>query len=425
MTWHPDYARVVAQMSARQASAGMKLGLDRVRALLDALGRPDHAFRSILVAGTNGKGSTCAFAASLLRAAGLRTGLYTSPHLCRFTERITVDGREIPTADVVALHDEVLAASSRVGVEPTFFELATAIGFLHLARSGVDVAVLEVGLGGRLDATNAARVDVCGIAPVDLDHMAILGNTVALIAAEKAGILRPGVPAVVAHQSPDADAVIRRVAAQVGAPAVFLGPQDTAEGTLGLLGPHQPANARLALELVRALGVSLSAEQEARGLRDAFWPGRMEWLWDAPGGPVLLDGAHNAHGARALAAALNADPRLAGAARVVLVTAATGDRDPGVLVAGLWAALARAPVGVVATQPRVATAIPAQRVAELLRAQAVPTLAACGTMEEALAVAAREAGEGGVRVVMGSLYAVGLARALLTGEPLDPLPLSG
>ncbi|MBI5496926.1 MAG: bifunctional folylpolyglutamate synthase/dihydrofolate synthase [Deltaproteobacteria bacterium] len=414
------YREVLAELFARQARRGMKLGVDRVRALLDALGAPDRAYRSVLVAGTNGKGSTCAFTEPLLRAAGKRTALYTSPHLCRFTERIRVDGAEITRDDVVRLHDEVLVAAARVGVEPTFFELTTAMALRHFADKRVEVAVLEVGLGGRLDATNAAAVEVCGITPVDYDHVALLGGTLTEIAHEKAGILRRDVPAWSAPQDPEARAQIARVAEKVGAPLRFLDETDAVAGPLPLPGAHQPRNAALAVALAGGLGVHLSARRTLEALGNTRWPGRLEWL--SPG--VLLDGAHNPHGARALGRYLRDEPRITAAPRTVWLLAASGERDLGALVAVVREAGARAPDAVVVTQPRVGSAVPADTAAAQVRARLACDLVASQDAAAALDQAAARAGPG-VVVGFGSLYAVGQWRAHFTGEDRDDVPLAG
>ncbi|MEW5854560.1 MAG: bifunctional folylpolyglutamate synthase/dihydrofolate synthase [Myxococcota bacterium] len=418
------YPQVLVELFARQAHKGMKLGLDRVRALLDALGAPDARYRSILVAGTNGKGSTCAFAEALLRSAGVRTALYTSPHLCRFTERARVMDQEIPRERVSELYERALRAAERVGVEPTFFELTTAMALCHFSDENVELAVLEVGLGGRLDATNATEPVVCGLAPVDLDHMALLGPTVVDIAREKAGILRPGRVAWSAPQGPEVHAVLREEAAKRGAELHFLDENDAVTLPLSLSGPHQRLNAALALKLVHAAGVHPDPVQTARALATTRWPGRYEW-WTASRPPVLLDGAHNAHGAAGLGRAMAQDERLRSATRVVWLMAASNGRDAGELVPPVMAAGARGPDAVVATQARVATAVKAETVAEQLRARGLQAVRVGGAVPQALSAAQGLAGEGGAVVAWGSLYALGEVRAALTGEELDATSLAG
>jgi dihydrofolate synthase/folylpolyglutamate synthase len=411
------YSRVLQDLYARQTRRGLKLGLERVRALLDACGAPDRSYQSVLVAGTNGKGSTCAFVEALLRVSGKRTAFYSSPHLSRFTERLRVDGVEASRADVVDLYQHALAASGRVGVDPTFFELTTVMALLHFARQHVEWAVLEVGMGGRLDATNATTPVVCGITPVDFDHMAFLGNTLGAIAHEKAGILRAGIPAWVAVQQPEAADVIQRDARAVGAPVTFLSPADALDDELGLAGEHQRHNAALAVALVNATGVALSDGERRAALRTTRWPGRLEWV-----GRTLLDGAHNPHGARALGRAV-----AAGTQRRpwVWMLAASGDRDVTGLVRAQLDAGGQVPDAVVCTQPRVSTGVPAQRVAEMVRVAGIPDVMVEADLERAMAVAQTRAGADGAVLVWGSLYALGQTRALLLGEAFDDVALSG
>jgi dihydrofolate synthase/folylpolyglutamate synthase len=473
------YPDVVRDLFARQTRRGMKLGLDRVRSLLDALGAPDRAFRSLLVAGTNGKGSTCVVAADLCRAAGLRTARYTSPHLCRFTERIQVDGAEIDPDRVPGLYHRALEAAGRVGVDPTFFELTTAMALCAFAQDGVEVAILEVGLGGRLDATNATEPDVSIITPVDMDHVALLGPTQAHIAREKAGVLRPGRPAWSAPQSAVVREVLHAEARRLGSRLEFLEPADAYPGPLGLEGEHQRLNAALALRAVAGMGVRLDEETVARVLGSTRWPGRYEWLvvlppgeaprpgwpqgtsppqsarrpglplptyvergpsplksWggEAPAGTpstslltgpgerarVLLDGAHNPHAARVLGRMMARDPRITGAARRVWVVGASGGRDVRALADEVLGQGAPGPDHVVATQAGVPAAVAVGEVAARW-----PGARVVVPVAEAVALALQLAGPDGVVVVWGSLYAVGEARAALTGEPRDVVALGG
>jgi dihydrofolate synthase/folylpolyglutamate synthase len=390
----------------------MRFGLDRVERGLAALGRPDRAYPSLHVAGTNGKGSTCAMAAAALRAAGHRVGLYTSPHLVRFNERIQVDGIPVDDAALEACVEEVRRACpwhdapAGAGDEPlTYFEFATLAGLLHFARAGVDVAVVEVGLGGRFDATNAIRPAVAAVARIGLDHTQLLGDTVERIAFEKAGIYKAGVPAL-AHgvQPPGALAVLRAEAERRGAPFTVAPPAWS--GPLGLAGPHQPGNAALAAEALRALdraGVAVPEAAIGEGLARARWPGRLETV-----DGVLLDGAHNAQGAAALAAAL---PALHPGRPVELVLGVLADKD----LAGVVAALAPAVRAVHAVAPASPRARRAEEVRAAARAAGLPADAHAGAAE-ALACARRAAGEGGIACVAGSLYLVGEARALLGAE---------
>ncbi|HEY6402051.1 MAG TPA: folylpolyglutamate synthase/dihydrofolate synthase family protein [Blastocatellia bacterium] len=314
----------------------MKLGLESVRALARALGDPQRKFPAVHIAGTNGKGSTAAMTASILRAAGLRAGLYTSPHLVSITERIRIGSDEITPEDFARLGAVVRAAGERLAAEralpapPTFFEQMTMIAYLYFAERKVDLAVLEVGLGGRLDATNICEPVVTAITRVGFDHQKYLGDTLESIAGEKAGIVKPGVPVVVAPQSPEAMNAIAARCEEMNAPMILtLAPFDieTARGDenigryrfryrvssdeyvlqLGLRGRHQITNAVAAIhiaEQLRVAGFNIPHAAIVEGLNKAEWPGRLEMIRpsssQAPPRPLLLDGAHNVDGARAL-----------------------------------------------------------------------------------------------------------------------------
>jgi dihydrofolate synthase/folylpolyglutamate synthase len=299
----------------------MKLGLERMEAALAALGHPEQQVPALHVAGTNGKGSTCAFAESCLRAAGYRVGLYTSPHLVRVNERIRVGGEPIPDDVLGTRILEVLARCPDAARTLTFFEFGTLVAYWHFAQERVDVAVVEVGLGGRLDATRTCRAEVTAVSTISFDHQEYLGHTLAAIAGEKAGTFRPGIPAVTVAQHPEAAQSIRAIASNVGAP---LGEQGrdfdlsrTPDGrwrwtsgprvleglTLGLVGAHQGQNAALALaalERLGARGFPVDEQSLRQGLARARWPGRMQQVGEAP--QLWLDGAHNPGGAATLAA---------------------------------------------------------------------------------------------------------------------------
>jgi dihydrofolate synthase/folylpolyglutamate synthase len=385
----------------------MRFGLQRVARGLEALGHPERLAPILHVAGTNGKGSTCAMAAAALGAAGLRTGLYTSPHLERFNERIAVDGEAIGDRDLAEAVAEVRAACPwHDGGEPedrlSYFEFATLAGLVHFARAGVGVTVLEVGLGGRLDATNAVTPAVTAVAAIGLDHTQWLGETVEAVAREKAAIFKPGVPAVVhAVQPPGVLEVLRAAALQAGAP--FEVAPAGWEGPVALAGAHQRGNAGLAAAALRALGragLAVGEAEIARGIATARWPGRLE-LVDG----VLLDGAHNPDGARALAAAL-AGRRPDGGVELIFGT--LGDKDHR----GMLAALA----GSVRRLHLVAPATPRARSAEDLRSVAEALGLAAeryDRLADALRGARAAARDGALVVVAGSLYLVGEARALL------------
>jgi dihydrofolate synthase/folylpolyglutamate synthase len=312
---------------------GIVPGLDRMERLLAALGNPERSLRCLHVAGTNGKGSVCAFAESVLRAAGLRTGLYTSPHLVRFAERIRINGHEAEESGIVEGIGRLRQATEGWPEEemPTYFELVTALAFDLFARAGLDVIVLETGLGGRLDATNTAPKIACAITPIGLDHMEWLGSTLGAIAREKAGILRPGIPAVSAPQEPEALASLGESAAALGV-ALRVVEERLPENTpLGLAGSHQRENAAVALALLRAAGFDPSPEAVAVGLAGVSWPGRFQRL-SHEGRELVLDGAHNLHAARRLAATWREEY---GNRRCTLIFGALADKDPATLLAEL------------------------------------------------------------------------------------------
>ncbi|HVO19218.1 MAG TPA: cyanophycin synthetase [Anaeromyxobacter sp.] len=386
----------------------MRFGLERMERALTALGHPERRYPVLHVAGTNGKGSTCAMAAAALSAAGHRVGLYTSPHLARFNERIAVNGVPLDDAALAARIVEVRRACPwhEAGGEDdrlTYFEFATLVGLLEFAVRGVSVAVVEVGLGGRLDATNAvAAPAVAAVARIGLDHTQLLGDTVELVAREKAGIFKPGVPAVVhGDQPPGVLEVLRAEAARVGAP--FLVAPAGWEGAIGLRGPHQRANAGLAAAALRALasrGVRVGEEDIARGIAGAAWPGRLEDI-----GGVLLDGAHNPQGAAALAAALGA---MYPGRPVELVFGVLADKDLGGMLDALRPAVRRLHVCAPAS-PR---ARPVEEVLALARPRGLDADVHQGLLE-ALECARRAAADGALVCVGGSLYLVGEARGIL------------
>ena len=283
-----------------------KLGLDRIREVLAALGDPQNSYRSVHVAGTNGKGSTCAMVEAGLRAAGVRTGLFTSPHLIEPVERIQIDGVPVSKEQFNRAFEVVHETAGKLDLDchPTYFETVTAMAFWLFRELGVETAVIETGLGGRLDATNVIHPAVTAITAIDFGHEAYLGHTIEAIAGEKAGILKPGVPAVFAGQRPDAEKVLEARAKELGvrvARASEFEIRDLQLDARGcsfnglrcpLAGEHQVDNATTAVLVLRELGVA------PEGIADARWPGRLECV--APNPDVILDGAHNPAGARAL-----------------------------------------------------------------------------------------------------------------------------
>lgn len=312
---------------------GIQPGLERMSRLLAALGNPEAGLRCLHVAGTNGKGSVCAFSESVLRAMGLRTGLYTSPHLVEFSERIRIEGSKAPASEIDAGIRRLQAATRGWKEEdmPTFFELVTALAFDLFARAGVEVVVLETGLGGRLDATNTAPKIACAITPIGLDHTEWLGETLPEIAREKAGILRAGIPAVIAPQETDAAEALAHAADGIGAPVRTVEKPLDASLSLGLAGSHQRWNAAVALALLRAAGFEPDAEALARGLEDVEWPGRFQKITHG-GRELILDGAHNRHAAERLVETWREEY---GARRCTLIFGALADKDPSTLLSVL------------------------------------------------------------------------------------------
>jgi dihydrofolate synthase / folylpolyglutamate synthase len=293
---------------------GLKFGIDRMRGLSAALGHPERQMPVIHLAGTNGKGSTSALLDAILRAAGKRVGLYTSPHLVRLGERVQVDRQMLTEAEIVAYSAELRPLAEQLGAEdpddhPSFFEFMTAMAFLQFARKGCDVAVVEVGLGGRLDATNVVQPEVSVITSIGLDHCEMLGSTHAAIAEEKAGIIKPGRPVVMGRLPADAEAVVRRIAAERGSRLYSVREEfgdDVANyPTTNLEGDYQRWNAATATLVVRVLprAWGVTAEHVAQGLTHADWPGRWQRL-QVGGRPLILDASHNPEGAQVLETSL-------------------------------------------------------------------------------------------------------------------------
>ncbi|MHA0035722.1 bifunctional folylpolyglutamate synthase/dihydrofolate synthase [Deinococcus sp. PESE-13] len=397
---------------------GIHPGLDRVRELLARLGDPQRQFGAVLVGGTNGKGSTAATLAAMLRAGGRHTGLFTSPHLTRLSERFVVDGTEVSQAQVAAALARVRPASE--AVEASFFEVVTALGCLLFAEAGVEIAVMEVGLGGRLDATNALDPLLSVITNVALDHTAILGDTVEQIAAEKAGILRAGRPGVTAV-APAVLPVLERRGASLwalgqdwtaqtrslgweGTAVDVQWPGGAAQVQTPLLGDHGGLNAALAAVAAARLGVSDEAIR--RGAAQTRWPGRLEVVrWQER--RVLLDGAHNPSGAQALAQALRPLLAASGRARLPIIFGAAEDKDLGGVAAELLPLASRVILTRAALSPRAAD--PAQLAALF------PGVPLELTQTPAEALAALRPNDDLV-LACGSLYLLGELRPRLLGE---------
>jgi dihydrofolate synthase/folylpolyglutamate synthase len=343
-----DYAAVKEYLYALKAG-GVKFGIDRMRRLSAALGHPERSYPVIHVAGTNGKGSVSAMLESILRTAGWRTGLYTSPHLVKLGERVQVNREILTEAEIVAYARELQPVAARAAEfmpdeHATFFEFMTAMAFLQFQRRQVDLAVVEVGMGGRLDATNVVQPEIAIISSIGLDHVAELGDTLAKIAREKAGIVKPGRPVVIGRMPAEAEAVIREVAAQQGAPVhvvrEIFGDELAGYPATNLEGDYQRWNAATATVAARLLPARWKLDDAtiARGLHDVSWPGRWQRL-EVGGRHVILDASHNPEGAEMLEANLR---RLA---------AATG-RKPVIVIGVLGEFRARALLAVVTRHAR-------------------------------------------------------------------------
>lgn len=412
---------IIERLCERARSRGMVLGLGAVRAALRDLGDPQRGLTCVHVAGSNGKGSTSAMVESIARAAGLRTGLYTSPHLCQIAELVRIDGEPLAQPVLEELAGRVLDA----GPTLTFFEVMTVVAFLAFRRAGVDLAVVEVGLGGADDATNVLESPLAtAITTVSLEHTRFLGDTIEAIARAKAGILKPGAPVVLGVLPAGAARVVSEIARDVGAgpvwrvvsgdTAVIVRCNDklysVARAHLGLRGPHQVRNAGVAAGIAWCLAArwpQVAAAIEP-GLAAARWPGRMERLLHG-GATVILDCAHNLEGVDALASALRAeglDP-----ARTVLVFGALADKP--------WRSMLEALVPCAAR--RVYTLPRGRPPASLGELRGVAEGEAIALAPEAVDAAISAAGGGGTVVVAGSIYLAGEVRGHLLGIPCDPV----
>jgi dihydrofolate synthase/folylpolyglutamate synthase len=400
-----------------------KLGLERIAEVLDALGRPQDRLRFVHVAGTNGKGSTCAMIASALRLAGRRTGLFTSPHLAEPTERIQIDGRPISSERFAAAFEDVHAAVERlvsdgtIDLHTTYFETVTAMALLVFAEEEVETVVLEVGLGGRLDATNVVMPELCVITPIDFDHEAFLGRSLEAIAGEKAGILKAGVAAVFARQRSEAAAVLELRAKQLSIPLARTeawriddleldarGSRFLLSGELDLrivcplAGEHQVENAATAAVALTRLGVSESGIHT--GIAQTKWPGRLECVSEHP--EIILDGAHNPAGARALAAYIT---RFYAGRRVRLIYGAMRDKAIDEIGEILFPHAQQ----VIVTAPRQARALSPESIRQVAVHHDLRTAANLG---EALAMVKDATAEDAI-FITGSLFLVAEAREML------------
>ena len=400
---------------------GGEPGLGRIRALLSALGDPQKAFRTVHIAGTNGKGSCAAMTASVLKAAGYRTGLFTSPYLHRFNERMQINGEPIGDEELAALVTQIRPIADAMEDHPTEFELMTAVALLWYLRERCEIVVLEVGLGGRLDATNVIGApEAAVIMNIGLDHTAVLGDTVEQIAAEKAGIVKPGCAVALYPQTPEAEAVVRERCEAVGASlrvadlTQLQGEFDSLEGqvfryrgasyAIPLLGEHQLRNAAVVLEvaeILREKGWKLPHEAVEHGLYAVSWPARFELLRAEP--PFVVDGGHNPQCAMTVAESLL---RYFPDRRRVLLVGVLADKD----YEGLFDILDVAADAYFCVTPASARALPADRLAAFLSRYGKP-VTVCPDIPAGVEAASAAAGEDGVACAVGSLYMAGAVRA--------------
>ena len=404
---------------------GIKLGLENTRTLLERAGTPQQHFLCVHVAGTNGKGSTAAFLAAILQAAGYRVGLYTSPHLQSFCERIRINGTAISEAEIATLTNRLRTLSAEIPV--TFFEFTTVMALSAFAEHKIDIAILETGLGGRLDATNAVTADLSLITPISLDHQEHLGTTLEAIAGEKAGIIKEGVPVICSEQGEEVFAVVHRQAATRHAPLLCAGRdfsvtmndsggfdyQDNDDHHLQALesrlpGDHQPHNAALAITAayrLRQQGMNINDAAIRQGLTQVYWPGRLEW-W---GGKrqILLDGAHNAAGATVLAAYLSS----LNAPALHWLVGVKNDKNFHEILAAILPLTTRvyavAPPEVKATEP--------EKLVTVARMSNVPAQV-FASVAEGLQAARGACQPHDIILVAGSLFLVGAVRELLSRE---------
>ena len=380
---------------------GIKLGLDGSRRLLkEYLAYPDHRTQVIHVAGTNGKGSTCAMIDSVARACGRRTGLFTSPHLIDYRERIQVSGVEIPEDACAAMLTELRVICERFEDHPTFFEITLALAMRWFRERECELIILETGMGGRLDATTAVPADVCVITSIGLDHMQWLGDTLEAIAAEKAGIFVSGKPVISAPQEPGARFVLEKEANETRAPIIFIdGP--LLGYPLSLTGEHQQWNAALAVAALHRAGLQLNSDSVRHGLANVTWPGRFEEI--RPG--LILDGAHNPHSADVLARTWKTR---FGDVKPALIFSAVAAKD----IAGILEILAPLAVKIFLCPVDTPRAVSAEELAISLPSGS-PAFETFADFRSALTAAENH---GSPILVAGSLFLVGEARALLTGK---------
>jgi dihydrofolate synthase/folylpolyglutamate synthase len=400
-----------------------RFDLERIRPLVEALGEPQDRYRVVHVAGTNGKGSTCSMMESALQSSGLRTGMFTSPHLSSPAERVRIGGEPIALPEFQSVFERVrvavrkLAAREAADFEPSYFEVFTAVAFLAFAEAGVDVAVVEVGMGGRNDATNVVHPDLCVITQIDYDHEAFLGKSLESIAGEKAGILKTGVPAVFSRQRPEAARVLELRAAELCVPVARTDAWSVSDLDLDargsrfllsgerelrircpLAGEHQVENAATAAIALTWLGVADHAIES--GIARTEWPGRLERVSERP--EIILDGAHNPAGARALAAYIR---RFYSRRRVRLIYGAMRDKA----IEEIGGILFPCAQQVIVTAPRQARAIDPETLRDIVEHA---DLRSAPALEDALALVADATDEDAI-FITGSLFLVAEARAMI------------
>lgn len=402
---------------------GIKLGLSTIRQILSELGNPQDGYRCIHVAGTNGKGSVASFLASILKTAGFKVGLYTSPHLVKFNERICINNRQISDEDVVGAYRAVTDARGK-DREPTFFEYTTAMALYEFGRKAVDWAVIETGMGGRLDATNVLQPVVSIVTNVSLEHQNYLGKTLADIAGEKAGIIKPNTPAVTAVSQPSAIAVMENRAAELAAPLYrykkdfktrrtsggafsYSGLDHVWQGiTTSLTGGYQVENAALALsacELLIRNGISLSFADIQTGLHNTRWPGRLEVVAEHP--KIILDGAHNLNASKELGKYLRTELK---GRKITLIIGILEDKPYTAILENLLPACSR----VILTSPRIDRALPVD-ILYPVAASLIKEVHKIPDVTRAITFATENAHPDEVICVAGSLYVVGEAKAFL------------
>lgn len=428
-----NYEQSVDYLLALLGTGGQRYGLERTEALVELLGHPDRSFRSIHIAGTNGKGSTGSMIEAGLRANGYLTGFFSSPHLSSFTERFRLDGAPVKEEEFAACVTlcrraaEQLERATNGKLRPTMFEVTTAAAFCCFQRAGVEWAVIETGLGGRLDSTNVIEPELTVITPIAMDHAAMLGDDIGAIASEKAGIFKPNARAVISDQQPEARAVLAERAVQVSKSVTWAAeawsvveqaPNDAGRfrisvdgpdgkkicALLGLPGAHQIENAVTAIAALDAVGVATDLIEQ--GLESAEWPGRLEWLPTTP--TVLLDAAHNAAGARSLAEFLT---RFCGSRRMTLIFGVSQDKDVDDIATAIFPLADR----VILTRSAVVRSAEPETLTELVGHHG-KVIEIATDSETAWERAARDMAADHLVVVAGSIFLVGELRELLVGR---------